>query len=224
MYNVVLSSRNKNKISELRTLLAEIPTLGINLLSLDDVGFYEDIVEDGNTYEENSVIKASALASRGYICIADDSGLSVRALGGAPGVYSARYGGEHVDYALNNKKLLGEMEGVLDRAAEFVCVMSIVLPDSCGVSVPEELIDAEMSGFASNRAGVPVKAVVVRGECKGIIADGYSGDNGFGYDPIFYVEEFGKTYAEMTSEEKNSISHRGQAVKKTIKALEKIFG
>ena len=223
MYKIVLASRNKNKIAELETLLSKITSVDIKVLSLDDIGFEGDIVEDGETYEENSVIKSSVPASKGYIGIADDSGLSVECLGGAPGVFSARYAGEHVSYADNNEKLLREMSGVSDRSAKFVCVMSIVIPDSCGISVPDNMIDREMSAFASERAGESVKAVVLRGECPGVITEELRGSDGFGYDPLFYVESLGKTFAEMSHEEKNSVSHRGNAVAKAIDAIEKIF-
>lgn len=223
MQEIVLSSRNKNKIAELGALFSNLPSGKVKLLSLDDVGFYGEIDEDGRTFEENSVIKASALASKGYICIADDTGLSVNAIGGAPGIYSARYGGEHANYAANNEKLLSEMSGKTDRSAKFVCVMSIVIPDESGVSVPCELVDTEMSRFASERAKVPVKAVVLRGECHGSISESYRGQNGFGYDPLFIVDGFGKTFAEMTSDEKNAVSHRGKAVGLLVSAIGKIF-
>lgn len=223
MQKIVLASRNKNKIAELETLFSKITSTQIKVLSLDDIGFEGDIVEDGETYEENSVIKSSVPASLGYIGIADDSGLSVDHLGGAPGVYSARYAGEHVTYADNNEKLLNVMDGVSDRGAKFVCVMSIVIPDSAEIDIPPELVDADMSLFATKRAGVPSKAVVLRGECRGVLTEELCGEGGFGYDPLFYVEEIGKTFAEMTGEEKNSVSHRGRAVEKTLSAMEKIF-
>ncbi len=223
MHEIVLSSRNKNKIAELAALFSKLPSGKVKLLSLDDVGFYDEIDEDGTSFEENSVIKASALASKGYICIADDTGLSVNALGGAPGIYSARYGGGHANYAANNEKLLSEMSGKTDRSAKFVCAMSIVIPDSSGISVPNELVDAEMSRFASERAKVPVKAVVLRGECFGSIAEDYRGQNGFGYDPLFLVDGAGKTFAEMNSDEKNAVSHRLGFFSKRVSAIEKIF-
>ncbi len=223
MREVVLSSRNKNKIAELSSLLSEIPSARLRVLSLDDVGFFDEIEEDGQTFEENSVIKASVLASKGYICIADDTGLSVNALDGAPGIYSARYSGDHADYASNNKRLLREMKGITDRSAVFVCVMSIVIPDMTGLFVPSELVNSEMSQFASERAGVPVKAVVLRGECHGQITEHYRGENGFGYDPLFLVDGLSKTFAEMTRGEKNEVSHRGRAFKLFSAAVEKIF-
>ena len=184
---VVLASRNKHKIGELQALLSKhIPK--IEVLSLDDVGFYEDIVEDGESFEENALIKARAAASSGYIGLGDDSGLSVRALGGAPGIYSARYAGEHGDDKANNSLLLKNLADKEDRRAEFVCVIACVFPDG----ERDELI--------------------CRGATKGIIIDEYRGDGGFGYDPLFYYEPMDKTFAQMSAEEKNSISHRGKAI------------
>ena len=184
---VVLASRNKHKIGELQALLSKhIPK--IEVLSLDDVGFYEDIVEDGESFEENALIKARAAASSGYIGLGDDSGLSVRALGGAPGIYSARYVGEHGDDKANNSLLLKNLADKEDRRAEFVCVIACVFPDG----ERDELI--------------------CRGSTEGIIIDEYRGDGGFGYDPLFYYEPMDKTFAQMSAEEKNSISHRGKAI------------
>ena len=223
MTQIVLASRNKNKIAELETLFGNISSVDIKVLSLDDIGFEGEIEEDGETYEENSVIKSSTPAKFGYIGIADDSGLSVDALDGAPGVYSARYAGEHVSYADNNAKLLREMKGVTDRSAKFVCVMSLVIPDECGIDVPAELVSETLSDYASKRAGRACKAVVLRGECPGTITEELRGAEGFGFDPLFYVEKFGKTFAEMTPEEKNSVSHRGNAVRMTLDAIDKIF-
>ena len=184
---IVLASRNKHKISELQALLREhIPD--VEILSLDDVGFYGDIVEDGETFEENAYIKARAAASTGYIGLGDDSGLSVRALDGAPGIYSARYAGEHGDDEANNRKLWRELADKSDKRAEFVCVIACVYPD-----------DTE-------------HAIFCRGVTEGRIIDEYRGEGGFGYDPLFFCEPMGKTYAEMSAEEKNSISHRGKAI------------
>ena len=217
--DIVVATNNKGKLAEIRHMLPEY-----NVFSQRDVGADIDVDETGSTYEENAFLKAVGV--RPYtnkLIIADDSGLSVECLGGAPGVFSARYAGEHVSYADNNEKLLREMSGVSDRSAKFVCVMSIVIPDSCGISVPDNMIDREMSAFASERAGESVKAVVLRGECPGVITEELRGSDGFGYDPLFYVEAFGKTFAEMSHEEKNSVSHRGNAVAKAIDAIEKIF-
>lgn len=184
---IVLASRNRHKICELQALLRQyIPELEI--LSLDDIGFVGDIVEDGETFEENAIIKAKAVAKLGYIGVSDDSGLSVRVLGGAPGVYSARYAGEHGDDASNNSLLLKNLADKEDRYAEFVCVIACILPDNVE------------------------KAYTFRGATAGKIIDEYRGEGGFGYDPLFFYEPMGKTYAEMTAEEKNSISHRGKAI------------
>ena len=184
---VVLASQNKHKIAELQALLGKhIPD--IEILSLDDVGFKGEIVEDGESFEENALIKARAAASAGCIGIGDDSGLSVRALGGEPGIYSARYAGEHGNDEANNRLLLERLADKEDRSAEFVCVIACVFPDR------------------------PDRSLVCRGATEGVIIDEYRGKGGFGYDPLFLYEPFGKTYAEMSAEEKNSISHRGKAI------------
>lgn len=193
----VLASRNKHKIKELQSLLARyIPQ--IEILSLDDVGFEGDIIEDGKTFEENALIKARAAASTGYIGLGDDSGLSVRALGGEPGIYSARYAGEHGDDEANNRLLLEKLSDKADRYAEFVCVIACVFPDKH---------DCE---------------VVCRGVTEGTVIDSYRGNNGFGYDPLFFCNAMGKTYAEMTSDEKNAVSHRGKAVELFAQKLNSI--
>lgn len=185
---IVLASRNAKKIKELRELLSEnIPD--IEILSLDDVEIYGEIEENGETFEDNAFIKASAAAKSGYIGIGDDSGLSVNALDGAPGVYSARYAGGHGDDEANNAFLLKNLDGKSDRTAKFVSVIACVFPE-----------DRE-------------KAYFFRGETEGVILDEYRGEGGFGYDPLFYYEPMDKTYAEMTAEEKNSISHRGKAMR-----------
>ena len=183
---VVLASRNKHKIGELQALLSKhVPS--VEVLSLDDIGFEGDIEENGETFEENAYAKAYAVAQRGYIGLGDDSGLAVRALGGAPGIYSARYAGEHGNDAANNELLLKNLSNETDRYAEFVCVIACVFPDD---------VD---------------NALYCRGVTSGRIIDEYRGEGGFGYDPLFYYEPMGKTYAEMTADEKNLISHRGKA-------------
>ena len=184
---IVLASRNKHKIAELQALLSKHVS-DIEVLSLDDVGFSDEIVEDGKDFFENAHIKAKAAASTGYVGLGDDSGLSVRALGGAPGIYSARYAGEHGDDAANNCLLLENLEGEQDRSAEFVCVLACVFPED------------------------PDNAIFCRGATEGVIIDEYRGDGGFGYDPLFFYEPMGKTFSEMSVEEKNAISHRGKAV------------
>ena len=183
---VVLASRNKHKIGELQALLSKhVPS--VEVLSLDDIGFEGDIEENGETFEENAYAKAYAVAQRGYIGLGDDSGLAVRALGGAPGIYSARYAGEHGNDAANNELLLKNLSNETDRYAEFVCVIACVFPDD---------VD---------------NALYCRGVTSGRIIDEYRGEGGFGYDPLFSYEPMGKTYAEMTADEKNLISHRGKA-------------
>ena len=184
---IVLASRNKKKIKELEDLLAKhIPE--IEVFSLDDIGFEGEIIEDGEGFYDNAYIKASTVARLGYIGVGDDSGLCVDALGGAPGVYSARYAGEHGDDAANNALLLKNLADKEDRTARFVCAIACVFPED-------------------------VKhAHIFRGTVEGKIIDEYRGEGGFGYDPLFYYEPFGKTLAEMSAEEKNSISHRGKAI------------
>lgn len=200
---MILASRNKKKIKELNAILsASIPD--IHILSLDDIGFDGDIEEDGTTFEENALIKArTAMAAGGdrYPAVADDSGLAVDVLDGAPGVYSARYAGGHGDDAANNELLLHNLESIPDeaRTAQFVSVIACVFPDG--------------------------HEIVVRGEAKGMILRDYRGEGGFGYDPLFlYVPEAegepeDKTFSEMTAEEKNIISHRGRAIRKLAAEL-----
>ena len=208
--DIVLASKNKNKINELKVLFSSYGLSGLNVLSLEDIGVFDDIDEYGKTFEENSLIKASVPAKLGYIGIADDSGLCVDALGGAPGVYSARYSGENATYDLNNTKLLRELSEVPDekRGARFVCVVSCVFPQSFSVSVPAEV---DMTGVYPDITG-EFKAFCVRGECLGTILRERRGDNGFGYDPLFYIREKDKSFAELSGEEKNAVSHRGRAM------------
>lgn len=200
---IVLASRNKKKIEELRTLMRElIPEAEV--LSLDDVGIFGDIEENGTTFEENALTKARVAASSGYIGVADDSGITVDALGGEPGVYSARfaarynYAGGHDDEA-NNRLMLELLENVSDenRGAAYVCAMACVFPDG--------------------------KSFTVRGEVRGKILREYHGNGGFGYDPMFYYEPFGKTFAEVSAEEKHAVSHRGEAMKAFAKRLREMI-
>ena len=184
---IVLASRNKHKISEWQATLGKYID-GVEMLSLDDVGIYGEIEEDGETFEENAYIKALAAAKSGYIGIGEDSGLSVNALDGAPGVYSARYAGEHGNDKANNALLLENLADKADRSASFVCTIACVHP---------EALD---------------KGHYFRGETEGIIIDEYRGEGGFGYDPLFLYEPMGKTFAELSGEEKNAISHRGKAI------------
>lgn len=193
---IVLASRNAHKIKELQTLLSK-HVEDIEILSLDDVGITGEIEENGSTYRENALIKARVAATSGYIGLGDDSGLSVRALGGAPGVYSARYAGEHGDNAANNAFLLKNLEGEKDRFAEFVCTIACVFP---------------------NRD----EPLVVEGRTQGVILDEARGSEGFGYDPLFFYEPYGKTFAELSAEEKNAISHRGKAIEALACELKKM--
>ena len=194
---LILASRNKKKIQEVEAILAtHFPN--VRILSLDDVGYVGDIEENGTTYEENSLIKARTAVEAGnhrYAAIADDSGLSVDALDGAPGVYSARYAGGHGDDAANNALLLKNLSHlpVSERTARFVCCIALVYPDG--------------------------REMTVRGETEGIIINEARGEGGFGYDPYFYYEPFQKTFSELSSEEKNAISHRGMAIAKLAEAL-----
>lgn len=195
---IVLASRNKHKIGELEALLQKhIPEAEV--LSLDDIGFEGDIEENGETFEENALTKALAVARCGYIGVGDDSGLCVRALDNAPGVYSARYAGGHGDNAANNSLLLSNLKDKEDRYAEFVCVIACVFPDR------------EEQGY------------FFRGTVEGMIIDEYRGEGGFGYDPIFYCPQFEKTLAQMSAEEKNAISHRGKATELFAKKLKELI-
>lgn len=189
MLKFVLASRNKKKIRELETFLAGIPSDKV-ILSLDDIGYHDEIVEDGKTFAENSLIKASVPAKLGYIGVADDSGLEVDALNGAPGVYSARYSGEGATDEKNNAKLLSELEDVPDdkRTARFRTVVTCAFPDGTYFQVD--------------------------GCCEGRILMAPEGSDGFGYDPLFWYAPFEKTFASLTPEEKNAVSHRGKAMRK----------
>ena len=212
---IVLASRNAKKIRELETLLAGHSSMHIEVLSLDDIGYTDDIVEDGTSFEENAWIKAFVPASLGYIGIADDSGLAVDALDGAPGIYSARYGGEGTTDAKNNEKLLAEMRDVPDeeRGAAFVSAVACVFPKESEVSIPAD-IRAEKDGLSG---------FIVRGECRGTVLREGRGCDGFGYDPLFYVAEKGRTFAELSADEKNAISHRGVAMRAFCRQFISLF-
>ena len=155
---------------------------------MKDVGIFDDIVEDGVTFEENAMIKAKAVASHGYIGVGDDSGLTVEALGGAPGIYSARYAGEHGNDKKNNAKLLHDIINEENRSCAFVSAIACAFPEG-----------SQYADFT------------VRGECRGELLYEEKGNGGFGYDPLFFVEKYQKTFGELLPEEKNEISHRAVA-------------
>jgi len=214
---IVLASRNQKKIRELETLFGEDTSISAKVLSLDDIGYYGEIVEDGDSFLANALIKASVPASLGYIGVADDSGLTVDALDGAPGIYSARYAGEDATDAKNNEKLLTALRDVEDgeRGGAFVSVVACVLPAGMDLPIPEEIRTVTRDGLT---------AFAVRGECRGEILREGRGEDGFGYDPLFFSPELQKTFAELTPGEKNSISHRGMAMRAFCKAFSAIFG
>lgn len=193
---IVLASHNQKKIKELREILAGyIPD--VEILSLDDVGLTEEIEESGTTFAENAFIKAHAAATSGYIGVGDDSGLEVYALDRAPGIYSARYSGEHGDDEANNRLLLHNLADKQDRSGAFVCCIACVFPEDL------------------------TRGYYFEGRTEGEIINEYRGEGGFGYDPLFYYPPMDKTYAEMTAEQKNSISHRGKAMKLLVDFLVK---
>lgn len=182
---LVLASKNKKKLVEMNDILSQ---LGIEVCSESEVGVDIDVEETGTTFEENSLIKARAvMEASGMPAIADDSGLCVDALQGAPGVYSARYGGEGLDDMGRTRLLLENMRGACGpRTAQFVSVITCCFPNGDVISA--------------------------RGECPGTIAFAPRGEGGFGYDPVFFIPHLKKTFAQLTAEEKNAISHRGRAL------------
>jgi len=194
---LLLATRNRHKKRELQELLADME---VEILTLKDVDPIPEVVEDGETFEANAVKKARATAmAAGILSLADDSGLEVDALQGKPGVYSARFAGEHATDEENNAKLLKLMESVPDekRTARFVSVIAICDPQG--------------------------HVETVRGECKGTIARIPAGNGGFGYDPLFIPQGYEQTYAQLSAEEKNRISHRGVALAKAVPVLKAYF-
>lgn len=188
MKRVILASNNTGKIAEVRQILAD---LDIELVSMREAGVDTDIEENGTTFEENALIKARAvMAMTGAVTIADDSGLEVDYLGKEPGVYSARYMGHETSYDIKNKAIIDRLAGVTgaDRSARFVCAIAAVFPEG--------------------------REIVTKAAMEGVIAEKPAGENGFGYDPIVYLPEFGKTAAQLSPVEKNKISHRGKALDK----------
>jgi XTP/dITP diphosphohydrolase len=212
---IVLASRNKKKITEMQALLTELCNTEIKILSLDDIGYEGDIEEDGESFEENAAIKASVPARMGYFGISDDSGLAVDHLNGAPGIFSARYSGEGATDEKNNAKLMAEMEGVEDRGAAYVSVIAFSAPSDKFFGKADE----ELSAYSARKGGCDLKTVSFRGECRGELLCEYRGNGGFGYDPMFLVHEYERTFAEITQEEKNKISHRGKALRSFAKWL-----
>ena len=185
---IIFATKNQNKMKEIREILAD---RDYEILSMEEAGISLDIVEDGTTFEENALIKAKAIRDlvKDAIVLADDFGLAIDYLNGAPGIYSSRFEGEDTPYSVKNQILLDKLSGVPEekRTARFVCAMAAAFPDGTDQ--------------------------VVRGTIEGIIGYEPAGENGFGYDPIFYVPEFGCTTAQMPAEQKNSISHRGKALR-----------
>ena len=183
MKRLLIATNNAGKVREIKAILGGFYD---ELVSLKDIGLDLNVVEDGDTFEQNAVKKArEAALAAGCDALADDSGLCVEALGGAPGVYSARYAGEDATDADNNQKLLAELEGVTDRRAKFVSVVALVSGD---------------------------EVTTAYGEVGGEIAHAPLGSGGFGYDPLFYVPELGQTFAEIPAELKNTLSHRARAL------------
>lgn len=192
---LVLATRNAGKTAEIRQLLAGYP---VTIKNLDDFGPIPEIEEDGKTFDENAYKKASFAARvLGLPALADDSGLCVNALGGRPGVHSARFAGRGATDAEKCAKLLELLENQADRSAAFVCVISLAVPTGA--------------------------ALTYEGRCEGVIAEAPAGQNGFGYDPVFYYPPLGKTFAQLTAGEKNRVSHRGRALFELRQEFDKVL-
>lgn len=189
MKKLIVASNNGHKISEIKEMLSKF---NLQVLSLREAGIDIDVEENGTTFMENALIKARAIKAlcKDEMILSDDSGLAVDALNGAPGIYSARYCGEHGNDVENNKKLIREMDGIPfeERKAKFICAMALVIDDNTEVQV--------------------------QGEVGGFILESYEPCEGFGYDPLFYVPELKATFNDVSSEVKNSMSHRGRALEK----------
>lgn len=194
---IVFATGNEGKMREIRSILADTYP---KILSMKEAGIRTEVTEDGKTYEENALMKARAVAAMATeaIVMADDSGLEVDFLNWEPGIYSARYMGESTSYRIKNANLISRMEGVPEekRTARFVCAIAAVLPDG--------------------------REMTVRATIEGRIGYEEKGEGGFGYDPIFFVPELGKTTAELTEEEKNLVSHRGKALRLMKEELKKL--
>jgi XTP/dITP diphosphohydrolase len=198
MKKLIVASNNDHKIKEIKEILGNLP---LEVISLKEAGIDIDVVEDGKTFMENAFKKAKEIFDvvedkENYMVMSDDSGLAVDALGGSPGVFSARFAGEHGNSKKNNEKLLAMMQGkpFEERKARFICAVVLILAEN--------------------------EVIQVQGEVEGYITDEEKGLVGFGYDPLFYVPEFKKTFAEMSSEEKNAISHRGRALEKLVNSMQ----
>jgi XTP/dITP diphosphohydrolase len=192
---LVIATRNQGKTLEIRELLKAFP---VEIKNLDDFGPIPEVEEDGETFDDNAYKKASFAAKvLGFPALADDSGLTVEALSGAPGVHSARYAGDHATDADRNRKLLKEMADQSNRRAAFECVISVAAPTGA--------------------------ALTYEGRCEGEIAREPAGDNGFGYDPVFDYPPLGKTFAQMSLAEKNSVSHRGKALSELRGEFDKVL-
>lgn len=200
MRKIIFATGNQGKMREVRKILANLKIEGeeTEILSMKEAGINIEITEDGESFEENAVIKAKAVSEvvPGAIVLADDSGLQIDYLNGEPGIYSARYLGEDTSYHVKNENLLARLEGVAEekRTARFVCAIAAAMPDG--------RVDTA-TGIIEGRIGYEEK-----------------GEGGFGYDPIFYVPEFGKTTAELSEDEKNAVSHRGKALRAIRERLE----
>ena len=195
MTKIIFATGNKDKLKEIKEILSDCD---VDIRSMKEAGINVDIVEDGKTFEDNALIKARAIAAHtDAIVLADDSGLEIDYLNKEPGIYSARYLGEDTPYSVKNATLIQRLEGVPEeqRTARFVCAIAAVLPDG--------------------------RELTTRAAIEGRIGYDEKGKNGFGYDPIFYVPEFGKTTAELTEEEKNQVSHRGKALELMKEELKK---
>ena len=187
MKKIVFATGNKDKMREIREIMADVD---VEVVSMKEAGISVDVVEDGTTFEENALIKARSIAEHtDAIVLADDSGLEIDYLDKAPGVYSARFMGEDTSYVIKNQALIDKLDGVAkeERTARFVCAIAAVLPDKSDL--------------------------VVRETMEGYIGDHAEGENGFGYDPIFFLDEFGCSSAALSREQKNEISHRGKALR-----------
>ncbi len=192
---LVIATRNPGKTKEIRDLLKGYP---ITIKNLDDFGPIPEVVEDGDTFEENAYKKSSFTARiLGFPALSDDSGLSVEALDGAPGIYSARYAGENATDAQNCEKLLKDLKGKENRNASFHCVISIAVPTGA--------------------------ALTYESSCDGVILESPRGENGFGYDPVFFFPEFDKTFAQISREEKSHVSHRGKALREMRDEFDKVI-